>query len=341
MSPKLNSSVQVWKLASDLGLKPCEDTVGAVLRYVLANVRKVAKKFSCASLKDLLIATAAEVKTVFREVHSDTDLRQLQKEYSQRGETGFANLERDLQDAGDFAITLKLLHPREWEPLFVSIVDCRGDKIFRRYFSMWHELAHLLTLTSQRRLVFRRTHAAIEARDPEEILMDVIASNAGFLADFMPEQARGTISFEKIDIVREEFCPDASHQASLIGIVKSWPEPCILVEAQLALRKRDADALRQATLAFAAMPPPTPQLRVVHVTVNNAARRADIQFFNKWRVPKSSAIYKVFADGGYMEAEENLASWMTSDGTGLDNCDVIVKARRVGSRVIALIVPQI
>jgi hypothetical protein len=98
-------------------------------------------------LSDLLNATAGEVSTVFEEIHSDDDLRQIRLKYVTKGETAFANLEDELSGAKDYAITIRRMHREPWEPQFVSVIDCRFDKVFRSYFSKWHELAHLLTLT--------------------------------------------------------------------------------------------------------------------------------------------------------------------------------------------------
>jgi hypothetical protein len=294
-------------------------------------VRKIAKQFGCKTLKDLLDATAGEVDTVFEEVHSDQDLREIRDKYLRKGDTAFANLEADLRGSDDYAITLRRLKREEWEPQFVSVIDCRGAKVYRTYFSKWHELAHLLTLTPQLRLVFRRTHSGCAARDPEEVLMDVIASDMGFLQELLPNGALGDVSFESIRRIKDEFCPDASVLSATIGIVKALPIPCILLEAKPALRKYE----RGGGLAAPAA------LRAVNVTVNIAARDAGIQFHRNWRVPAESVIARVFENGLYVESVEDLSWWVTSDGGGLSPCPVLVKAKKNWDSVQALLIPQI
>ena len=84
--------------------------------------------------------------------------------------------------------------------------------------------------------MFRRTHAA-SVLDPEESLMDVIAGEMAFWPTFLKADHDQEISFELIDRIRREFCPQASFQSSLIGIVKALPIPCILLTAQLSLKK--------------------------------------------------------------------------------------------------------
>ena len=50
--------------------------------------------------------------------------------------------------------------------------------------------------------------------DPEERLMDVIASELGFCRDFLPVAADGDISFDMIQRIQKEYCPNASRQAN-------------------------------------------------------------------------------------------------------------------------------
>lgn len=335
MSTRLDSKAQIHTLASDLGLQSSANPCQRIVQFVETRVKKIAKTFGCKTLNDLLIAVANDVGTVFREIRSDADLQMIRDEYVLKGELIFANLYNDLFLPDDYAITIKV-HPKQpWEPRFVSVIDCRGEKRFRTYFTKWHELAHLLTLTPQMRLVFRRSHSRENSNDPEERLMDVIASSAGFLPTFMPDGVIGEISFESIMEIKKEFCPDASAQAALIGIVKAFPSPCILVQAELALKKEEALVGTQ----FGCHSRPRPSLRAVHATVNTAAREVGLQFFNKWRVPTTSVIADVFNNGGYAEADEDLDWWSASSGKRLDSQPVRVKAKKARDSVQALLIP--
>ena len=337
MSPRLDSSLQIHTLAFDLGLGQSSTPCGTILSSVQKRVLGISRKFGCKTLSSLLDATANEVGTVFREIHSDDDLQKIRQEFVARGELIFANLEKDLSQPDDFGITIALQRPKPWECHFVSIIDCRGEKKYRSYFTKWHELAHLLTLTPQMRLVFRRSHSRENSDDPEEKLMDVIAGTAGFLPDFLPPTAHGEISFAGIAEIKKEFCPDSSMQAATIGIVKAFPSPCILVHAELGLKQEEKSLESQARFNF--LPSASPALRAVHATVNQAAKEAGIQFFKNWRVPEKSVISAVFADGGYAEAQEDLSWWSTSSGRRLKGQPVRVKAKRTADSVQALVVP--
>jgi hypothetical protein len=338
MSPKLDSSLQIHTLAHDLGLPRSSAPSQQIVKSVESRVRQIARKFACESLKSLLEATANEVGTTFREIRTDEDLQNLSREFVSKGELIFANLPNDICRADDFGITIALHKQKPWEQPFVSMIDCRGNKSYRAYFTKWHELAHLLTLTPQMRLVFRRSHSREDSLNPEEKLMDVIASATGFLPDFFPSTFHGELSFEAIAEIKNEFCPESSMQAATIGIVKAYLSPCILLQAEMALKKAEAECTSQ--LGFGFRPRPNPSLRATRATVNTAARDAGVQFFNNWRVPAQSIIAETFATGTYGEANEDLAWWETSTGRHLEPQPIRVKAQKIGDAVHALLVPS-
>jgi hypothetical protein len=322
---RLDAKAQIGKLASDLGLKKTSKPVSQIVHFVRKRIRYIAAKYKCQSLQALLKAAAGDLGTVFREVHSGADLETIVKQYVAKGEAIFANLPNELRK-NDYGITIKRQRAQAWEPPFVSVIDCRGDKIFRSYFTKWHELAHLLTLTPQMRLVFRCTHGAA-LQDPEEALMDIIAGELGFFSELLPIDGASDVSFKNIDRIRSEFCPEASYQASLIGIVKALPQPCTLLHVEHAHKKRQD-------------PDEPPALRAIHVTVNQAARDAGLQMHRWWRVPENSVIHEVFRRQRYAEAQENLDWWTTSDGGKLPSCPILVKAKPASDFVLALVIPQ-
>jgi len=340
MTTRLDSKPQVWTLAADLGLPTSEKPSRTIVDFVTRRIRKISKKFSCTCLNELLNATAGEVSTLFEEIHSDDDLRQIRLRYVSKGETAFANLEEELSGSKDYAITIRRMHREGWEPQFVSVIDFRLDKVYRSYFSKWHELAHLLTLTPQMRLVFRRTHSASAALDPEERLMDVIASELGFFREFLPNEVGDDVSFEMIERIRQECCPAASRQAAMIGIVKALPQPCILIQAEMALRKSEAARATQMVMDMG-LADPTPALRAVYVTVNDAAKEQGVNFHKNWRVPEESVISRVFESGGYAASLEDLSWWTTSGGSHLAAFPVMVKAKKNWNAVVALLVPRL
>ena len=339
MPLRLRNSLQIARLAADLRLDRRRDPVAAILAFCHTRINDILAEFDCATLSELLRATAATLDTLFVEIHDDVKLADVRAEYLARGEFVFATLAEQLGQHV-YAITFKLTRRREGDRRFVSIVDCRGDKAGRRYFSKWHELADLLTLTSQARLKFCRTHAEPEEqKDPEEALMDVIAGEIGFCPEVVRPHAIGEISFEGIADLREQLCPDASQQASLIGLVKSWPAPCVLVEARPGLKAHERRSLAQGRFSF--REGPATVLRAVNVTVNRPAESAGLTIHRNMRIPGESVITQVFENSvASLEAEEDLAWWTSSSGPGLAPRRVRVRARcRWDDAADALIVP--
>ena len=208
MAGRLKNTVSVWKLARDLRIAGSEDPIAAVIKFCERRVKKVLETFpDCQTLTDLLDCVAAKLGTLFEIVTTDEDLRRIQQKYLLRGEKIFATLDQELSEEV-FAITYRCNNREHWEPEFVSVIDSRGSKAVRAYFTKWHELAHLLTLTDQLRLSFRRTHIA-KGNSPEEALMEVIAGHFGFYGPFIKPRMGGAISFESIETLRREVCPEA------------------------------------------------------------------------------------------------------------------------------------
>ena len=176
-------------------------------------------------------------------------------------------------------------------------------------------------------------------KDPEEALMDVIAGELGFFDEIVRPHVASIPSFEAIDELRSSLCPEASVQASLMGLIRAWDKPCLLVEAEMALRKRDARRVGQEAFDFLDTPAQT--LRAVRVTQNEAAHNSGLFIPRNMRVPEQSVIARVLLHGlSKLDAREDLSWWSSSDGKTLPAFPVFVTARRAGSRAQALITPR-
>jgi hypothetical protein len=333
---RLRSEHQLWRLAADLGLRGVKDPVARIRAYCRETLRKCWRQYGCQTLDELLATATACLDTLFIEIHSDEDVERVKCEYLRKGEPGFADLEFQLSFTV-YAITIHRRAVVPGERAFVSIIDCRGDKRWRAYFSKWHEIAHLLTLTDQARLKFCRTHAE-QTKEPEEALMDLIAGDCGFLPELLRPHTKGPITFAKLDALRREHCPTASEQASLIGLVRAWPTPALLVRAAPNLRKKELRAAAQGGFDFHKVPEPA--LRAIHVMTNEAAVEQGLHIPRNMRVPETSIISQVFhGNAGHGAEQEDLAWWTTSDGKQLTSRSVEVEVRRRRDYVEALITP--
>jgi hypothetical protein len=336
--PSLKNDLRIWKLARDLDLPAKDDPLGEILAFCDKWARDLLKICPCDSLTDLLETAATTLNTTFREIHTDDELHQLRKEFLRRGENEFALVDHEL-GPDCFAITFSLLNPKRGERPYISIIDCRGDKRYKVYYSKWHELAHLITLTGQGRLKFCRTHPVLNKKDPEETLMEIIAGHVGFLPEMIKRHAKGPISFEKIASVRQKLCPEASTQSSTIGIANAWPTACTLVEARLEYKKAERKKLIQPGFEFVA--PPQAELRIVHVNHNSKTHAVAKLLHPNMRVPMRSVIYRAFASEQLSpsSAHETLDWWETKKGGHLPPIALAVEARKQGDSIQALIIP--
>lgn len=333
MSQKKEIPFQIFKLAKDLQLKASNDPVAAIFNHCDRQIERFLSDIAgCTSLTDMLDWVAAKAGTIFKIVRSDFDLRAVQQEFVDKGEKGFAKLNKDLAPEV-FGITYRRQNALPWEPPFVSVIDCRGEKAARSYFTKWHEIAHLLTLTQQLRLVFRRTHNSVSGEDPEERLMDRIAGRFGFYAPVFQRIVGAGISFAEIERLRLELCPEASAQAAIINFARNWPEPCILIKAEMGFNNREKLQLGQAAFDF--LEQPQPVLRAVRATPNDKAREIGFHLFENMRVPEESIISRAYHNGAAPnEAVEDMSWW-----AGQTARPVKVETRLIAGAVEALIGP--
>jgi hypothetical protein len=338
MSSKLKQSDKIWKLAKDLGIKTSNDPVSDILIFCEKRIKKLLKETTdCSSLSDFLYWVANKLGTSFEEIHSNSDLSEIKKTYLEKGEKIFATLDQEFSDEV-LGITYRRSNRELWEPQFVSIIDCRGSNAKKAYYTKWHEVAHLLILTNQSRLCFMRT-MHLSDKDPEEVMIDIIAGKFGFYNSFIKPHINGEMSFEQIDSLKQSLCPEASNLSSLIGFVKAWPEPCILLFCKEGLKKSESKQIIQCGFNFNVLP--VPALRAVKITVNESAKEKNIVIFENMRVPEQSIIHTVHnGETDYAEALEDLSWWATSSGDILPKHKILVKAKNYWGDTYALIIPK-
>lgn len=327
MATNLNNHIVVQRLALDLGLKSSAEPVERIVEYCRRKVQKLIGDFDGADTPAKILPwLAGKLSTCFIEINVDSDLDRIVAEYGKKKEYAFATLEQEFNGCTE-GITLRLSHRKLWEPEFVSIIDCRGRRSLRRYHTKWHELVHLLIMTDQTRMEFRRTHEAGLEKSAEEKLVDIIAGELSFYPEFVEPYIEGEITFAKIEHIRSRVCPEASFTSSAINISKMWNSPCIWIEARLQVKK-------------GARPGSLPDLRAVKIAENTFAREHGLRMIVNFRVPEASIIFRSFyGETTDSESIEDLNWWKASSGTRLANCPIKVEVKRFGDSVQALITP--
>jgi hypothetical protein len=289
----------------------------------------------CTTPSELLEIMAAILGTTFEAIRSDDELAALQRRYVQSGEFGFASLDKELH-VGVYGVTYRRMTARSGERAFVSVIDCRGDKGLRSYFTKWHEIGHLLILTDQQRSTYKRSHVRTSNKDPEEMLVDQIAGHMGFFPQFLLPEIGMDVNFAEVDRIRRKLCPEASFFSSAIAYAKHHHQPCLLIEAKLALKTGEEASLIQESFGF--YDAPVPKLRVQSVVSSTNARRNGLYIPKRYRVPESSVIHLVHdGDQEYATAFECLSLWKSSDGKCLGPKPIQVEVRKSFDSVLALI----
>jgi len=281
---------------------------------------------------------------VFEEIRTDEDWERLKEVYA-RGKKEFVfGAIRTKFDDDDNLTYGALVQRRNAAPTdpdrFVALIDCRGNKAARRFFTRWHEIAHRLTTHADMlEPVYRSEH------DPIERMMDEIAGHVGFYEPlFQPVYQQATegvthLKFRVVESIITNAFPTASFQATLFACTRRMTTPVVYLEATLAHKK---DVKRKlATKSLFGDDPPAGQLRAVQVIQNRAAKQEGFTIPANMRVPAASVIHRLFdaelmTDG---DGKECLSYW-ESQGKPLGRRGVVVEARKVPDRVIAIIQPM-
>lgn len=335
----LSEEPRIIGLANALGLG-AEEPVSAIRSFCRTRVSKIsAKKGALDSVLALQKAVCHRLRLEVREVWSDHELASLEDEYIGRGEIVFATLSHELSPDA-FGILIQLVNvPSAKSARFVAVIDCRADKHLRRYWTLWHEIAHCMTAVDQYQLPLRRTTVESIEKDAVEKLTDMVAGDFAFYPPlFEPVlqeelNRHSKLTFAGAERVKARFCADASFSATVNACVAGSAEPVILLEAGLSYKKREREMLATGAKGI------QPALRVSRSIGNTEARQRSFFIPRNMRVPLDSVIEKVFSGMGRNDSSaiERLESWSTSDGRTLPVGRLLVEARRTGDYVIALV----
>lgn len=283
------------------------------------------------------------LKMVFEEIRSDDDFNRLTEHYAKaKRDPVFATLRHRFDDTKNptYGALIQRRNVTADSPdRFVAVIDCRGNKSARRFFTRWHEIAHRLTTHADMpEPVYRSEH------DPIEQLMDQIAGHVGFYEPIfdpayrLASEGMPLLKFRTVESVVNRSFPAASFQATLFACTRRLQTPVVYVEAEIAHKKEVKRRLEMPRL-FDDDPPPG-ELRAVKIVPNQAAQRERFSIPKNMRVPIRSVIHRLFdsdllTDGN---GQEDMSLW-ESQGRNLEPRAVVVEARKVPNRIIAILQP--
>jgi hypothetical protein len=318
------------QLARNLHIPDSGDCLRELREHAIASVQQMLKEWSVETVAELRSLVADKLSVKIELIGEDQDTERLAEKYGQvMG--GFRHLLRAEFIKGDTeGLLIDNPKPGKGGRDYLVIVDARGARKTRAYFTAWHELAHLL-LYPRKQAVFEGFRRAptpeAKLKDPVESAVDHIA---GLLAFWEPlfkpalltAASRG-LSLDAIERARTEVAPDASLQSACLAAIRIWKEPVAFLTAAVS-PKCDGTS---------------PSLRVQNIVTNDAAREVGCEVRKQMRIPPASAISKASGDllGRPFCRVEDQADWEVSGRGSLTELGWRVDAIRRGPLVYGLL----
>ena len=327
--PKLRQIVR------DLELPVSDDALRDLREHAVERVRNMVEGWTLDTVEDLRLRVADQlsVKLVF--ITSNDDVYRIAGEFAQHKLRHIPLprlLEREFITGDTEGLLLDHPSPVKGSRRYLAIIDARGPRAPRAYFTGWHELVHLLLCPPRQRVFdgFRRSPNEVQRRkDPLESAVDHIA---GLLAFWEPifkpaliSAAGNNLTFAAIEAAAEQVAPGASLYAASLAATRVWDGAAVFTTGEEAT-KTDGSGLA---------------LRLQTVIPNDLARRLDICVRRSMRVPTASALWRAFYEMPDTEcaANEDQALWEVAGRGNLPKLPWAVQAIRRGSAVYAILKP--
>jgi hypothetical protein len=342
---RLDHAPEIIDLARQLGIQGNSPVRGILEHCHRRVVAWVAEAGGLADIDAVESLVTSHLQMVFEEIREEEDFDRITEVYArQKKDPVFATMRMRFNDEANptFGTLIRRRNTgSDSLDRYVAVIDCRGEKLARRFFTRWHEIAHRLTTHADggdTEPAYRSEH------DPIEQMMDEIAGHIGFYeAIFGPTfrqavEQSGLLKFGTVQRIIETAFSAASFQSTLFACTRRIETPVLYLEATLAHKKEVQRRL--ATPSLFGDPPPPGELRAVMVRPNAVAQDESFIIPRNMRVPADSIIHQIFGaelltDGS---ADENLSQW-ESQGRSLPSRRVFVEARKVPDRVIAIVQP--
>jgi hypothetical protein len=244
-------SSELIDLAEQLGLNGVADPVDAILRHCRTRIdRWLAEARGVTGISQLEFLVTRKLQMVFEEVRSDTDFDRIKEQYARaKKDPVFAVIRLKFDDAENptYGTLVRRNVGDDAPDRFVAVIDCRGTKMARRFFTRWHKIAHRLTTHADQgdsEPAYRSEH------DPIERMMDEIAGHVGFYGPFFDpvfeaaHRGKQLLSFDTVKAVLDGGFTEASFQATLNACTKRLPTPIMYLEAAIAYKKAAAGGSR-------------------------------------------------------------------------------------------------
>ena len=332
--------LELKRVARELGLGSAGNLEDMIVRHCLERLRAwVAAHGTPPTLSDLADEFAASLDLHITEVHTEEEIDAVLEEVSQVQKAAIGDLKTEFRGNTD-AIIVRRLDRKPWHREYLAIINCQEWHEYRRYWTKWHEIVHLLLVGQQPAFTFRRTSQ--NQSDPGEVLVDRVAASLAFFPDMFEPVVReecareDRFTFDVIDRVRDRIAPDASREATTNACLRYVPSPVWFLQCHMGLKASEERRLNSPQLSFFPEEPPENKLRVRRCSYSRSAEDLGIRFHPNMRVPESSIVALGFHDEWEepKEGTEALDAWETSSGGPIGHGEIHFEAMRIGDEEV-------
>jgi len=320
-------------LARNLHIPESGDSLRELSEHAIASVQKMLAEWNgIDTIEDLRFLVADKLSVKLEFLRTDADVDRIAGEYRHFLTRWRHLLHADFLHGTTEGLLIDNPAPQKGGRRYLAIIDARGSRSARAYFTAWHELAHLLLCPPQQLMLdgFRRTPIAdAKLKDPLESAVDQIA---GLLAFWSPifgpalqEEVGAHLTFAGIERAAANVAPGASLYAAGLAATRLWLKLAVFLTAEMRTKTNGTGlALRVQTL------------------IPNGRAESDCAIRKNMRVPPTSIIARAFAEpfGRELAVDENQKEWEVSGQGHLPARAWHVQSVRRGSAVYAILTPR-
>jgi hypothetical protein len=298
------------------------DFESEVVARSASKLADIHKSISSKDGENFILDVAKNLNVAFEEIHSPEDVTNIRDKYLRQKELGLGQLELELRNPNVDALLFK----RQQKPNhYIAILNLQ-ETSSRAYWNRAHETSHRLIEPPQRELFHR--HRANQKNSVERIV-DLVAAEIAFyrpiFGPIVENYSNTVLSWDVVEKIRYSYASTSSLMAVTKAIIKQWPTPIFLIEAEFRGRKSN-DLMDRA-------------LRTSVIDKNVHAKNTGIFFYPNMRPSLLSPIHRAFDCGMPQDDKEDLSKWITSTGCSVSSRNSFTSARLYGKNVLALVSP--
>ena len=235
---------KLGQLARNLHIPESGDSLRELSEHATASVQKMLTEWSgIETIEELrfLVADRLSVKLEF--LRTDDDVDRIAGEYRHFLTRFRRLLHAEFLKGTTEGLLIDNPEPQKGGRRYLAIIDARGPRGARAYFTAWHELAHLLLCPPEQLLLegFRRAPIAdAKLKDPLESAVDQIAGLLAFWAPIfgpaLRQEAGGRVTFDGIERAAANVAPGASLYAASLAATRLCLEPAVFMTAEMGTK---------------------------------------------------------------------------------------------------------